>query len=87
MCCDFDRKVDQWSKLEVLEEEGYSMFVPKEFMVKIELSSVHCLVENKIAQHCTHVLSSASTPMPVTILPTKQNQKDTVRYHQPLLHK
>jgi hypothetical protein len=29
------------------------MFVPEELLVKVEVSSVHCLVENKIVQHCT----------------------------------
>jgi hypothetical protein len=53
VCCDFDGKVDLWSELEVLEEEGCSMFVPEELLVKGEVYSVHYLVRNKIAQHCT----------------------------------
>jgi hypothetical protein len=63
-----DACVDLWSALEVLEEEGCSMFVPEELLVKVEVSCSHYLVESKIAWHCTHVLSSTSTPMPVIIL-------------------
>jgi hypothetical protein len=50
VCCYFDGRVDLWSELEVLEEEGYSMFIPEELM-EVEVSSVHYLVENQIAQH------------------------------------
>jgi hypothetical protein len=56
----------------------------EEMLVNVEVSCVHYLVENKIAQHCTHVLSSASTLMPLTILPLKQNQKATISFHHPL---
>jgi hypothetical protein len=54
----------------------------EELLVKVEVSCVHCLVENKIARHCTHVLSSTST-----IPPRKQNQKATVSFHHPLPNK
>jgi hypothetical protein len=40
----------------------------EELLVKVEVFCAHCLVENKIAQHCTHVLSSTSTLMPLVIL-------------------
>jgi hypothetical protein len=42
---------------------------------------VHYLIENKIAQHCTNVLFSALTPMPLTILPAKHDQKATISFH------
>jgi hypothetical protein len=38
---------------------------------KVEVWFVYSLVENKIARHCTHALSSTMTPMPLTILPAK----------------
>jgi hypothetical protein len=46
----------------------------EELLVKAEVPCVHYLVENKIARHCTHVLSGTSTLMPLTILPAVQNQ-------------
>jgi hypothetical protein len=49
--------------------------VLEELLLKVEISCAHYLIENKIAQHCTHVIPSASTPVPLTILPAKQNQK------------
>jgi hypothetical protein len=57
---------------------------PKQLLVKAEGPFAHYLVENKIAWHCTHVLSSASTPVPLTLLPAKQNQKATISFHHPL---
>jgi hypothetical protein len=75
VCCDFDGRVDLWSEFKVLEEEGCSMFVPEELLVIVEVSSAPYLVENKIARHCTRVLSSMSTLMPLTIPPAKQNQR------------
>jgi hypothetical protein len=59
----------------------------EELLVKVEVSCGHYLIENKIAWHCTHVLSSTSTPMPLTALPAKQNQKATISFHHPLLNK
>jgi hypothetical protein len=47
--------VDLWSELEVLKEEECSML-----MVKVEVSSAHSLVENKIACHCTRQLRCLS---------------------------
>jgi hypothetical protein len=44
VCRYFDGRVDLWSELEVLEEEGCSMFVSEELPVKVEVSSVHYLV-------------------------------------------
>jgi hypothetical protein len=41
--------------LEVLKEDECSML-----LAKVEISSAHPLVENKIACHCTHVNSDAS---------------------------
>jgi hypothetical protein len=74
----FDRRVDFWGEFEVPEEEECSML-----LVKVEVPCAHYLAENKIAWHCTHVLSSTSTPMPLTILPAKQNQKGTISFHHP----
>jgi hypothetical protein len=34
VCCYLDGGVDLWSELEVLEEEGCSIFVPEELLVK-----------------------------------------------------
>jgi hypothetical protein len=56
----------------------------EELLVKVEVSSAQYLVESKIARHCTLVLSSPSTPMPLTISPAKQNQKATISFHHPL---
>jgi hypothetical protein len=86
VCCDFDGRVDLWSELEILEEEGCSMFFPEE-LVKVEVSSAHHLVENKIARHYTHALSSVSTPIHLTILPAKQNQKVTISFYHHLPNK
>lgn len=84
VCYDFDGGVDLWSELECLKKrDGCSMFVPEEFLVKVGVSSVHCLLENKITWHCTHVLFNASTPMSLTILPGKQN-KNAINFHRPL---
>jgi hypothetical protein len=58
VCCCFDGRADLWSELECLKKrDGCSMFVPEKLLVKLEVSSAHCLVENEIAWHCTHVLS------------------------------
>jgi hypothetical protein len=48
--------------------------------VKVEVSFAHYLVENKTAWHCTHILSSASTLLPLTVLPAKQNQKAAISF-------
>jgi hypothetical protein len=48
VCCYSDGGVSLWSELEVPEEEGCSMFVPEELSVKVDVSSVHYPVENKI---------------------------------------
>jgi hypothetical protein len=37
VCCYSDGRIDLWSELEVLEEEGCSMFVPEELLVKVEV--------------------------------------------------
>jgi hypothetical protein len=50
---------------------GMEHVIAEGWLVKVEVPCVHYLVENKIAQYCTHVLSSALTPMPLTILPAK----------------
>jgi hypothetical protein len=61
VCCYFDGRVGLWSELEVLEEEGCSMFVPEELLVEVEVPSVHSLVENKIAWHSTHPLPGVNS--------------------------
>jgi hypothetical protein len=53
----------------------------EELLVKAEDPFAHYLLENKIARHCTHVLSSALIPMPLTVLPAKQNQKAAISFH------
>jgi hypothetical protein len=58
------------------------MFVPEE-LVKVEVSFVHYLVENKIAL----VLSSTSTPVPFTVPPAKENQKGNISFHHALPNK
>jgi hypothetical protein len=68
--------------MEVLKEEQCSML-----LAKVEGCFAHYLVENKSAWHCIHVLSSASTPMPLTLLPAKQNHKGTISFHHPLPNK
>jgi hypothetical protein len=37
VCCNFDRRVDLCSELEVPEEEGCIMFLPEELLVKVEV--------------------------------------------------
>jgi hypothetical protein len=49
----------------------------EELLVTVEVSCVHSVVESKIAQNFTRVLSSASTLMPLTIPPAKQNHKSS----------
>jgi hypothetical protein len=56
-------------------------------LLKKQVPFAHYLVENKTAWHCTHVLSSAPTQMPHTVLPAKQNQKATISFHPPLPNK
>jgi hypothetical protein len=45
--------------------------------VNVEVPFAHYLVENKIAGHCTHILSSS---LPITVLPAKQNQKAAISF-------
>jgi hypothetical protein len=68
VCCYFEGRANLWSELEVLEEEGCSMFVPEE-LVEVEVSSAHYLIENKTARHCTHVDSDASHHPPCKAKP------------------
>jgi hypothetical protein len=59
-----------------------------ELLVKVEDPFCALSIENKSAWCCTHVLSSVSTPMPLTALPAKQNQKGTtISFHHPLPNK
>jgi hypothetical protein len=41
----------------------------EELLVKVEVYCAHCLVENKIAGHCTHVDSDASHHPPCKAKP------------------
>jgi hypothetical protein len=61
VCCYFDGRVDLWSALEMLKEEGYRMFVPEELLMKFEVSCVHYIVENKTAWDSTCPLSGVDS--------------------------
>jgi hypothetical protein len=70
-----------------VQRRGMQHVAPEKLLGKLEGRFAHYLVENKIAPHCTHVLSSSSAPMPPTVLPAKQNQKSTFSFHHPLPNK
>jgi hypothetical protein len=72
--------------VEVLEGEGMNAD-SEVLLAKVEACCAHYLVENKTALHHTHVLSSALTLMPLTVLPAKQNKKTTISFHPPLPNK
>jgi hypothetical protein len=56
-------------------------------LVEVDVFSELCLLESKTARHCIYVLPSASTPVPLTVLSAKQNQRATISFHQPLTNK
>jgi hypothetical protein len=72
--------------VEAFEGEGINADL-EVLLAKVEVCFAHYLVENKTARHRAHVLSSALTLMPLTVLPAKQNKKTTISFHHPLPNK